>query len=210
MQRDIITFLKDRLQLFDVMDPCLQRPCGRYGNIRIISIDIHAQGSGCIRHLHADRAQSDDTELLSHDLRSGKLALSLFHRLCDIRPFQGLHPFDAFDDLARCQQKARDGQLFDRIRIRPRRIEDDDARLAAALQRNVVDTGTGTGDALERCRKLHLMKRCAAHQDRIIISQLIPHLIAISIQFLQAGSRYFIEQLYLHLTFLHLSLQMLS
>ena len=73
-------------------------------------------------------------------------------------------PLITADDVTTRQHQTCDYQLLHGIGIGPRSVEDDDALLGAAVERNVVDAGTGTSDGTERRREVHRLHIGGAHQ----------------------------------------------
>ena len=104
---------------------------------------------GCICHKLADGTKADDTEFLSADLTAGKFLFLFFCRFCDVAVFfVTLHPFDTACDITGCQQHAGKHELFDTVCICTRCIEYDDTFFCAFVQRDIVDSGTGSCDCL--------------------------------------------------------------
>ena len=84
----------------------------------------------CIRDLHADGAQSDNTKLFAADLMTGKFLFRLLHIFGDIFiVLLLLAPVDAADYVSGSQQHASQHQLFDTVCIGARCIEYDNTSL---------------------------------------------------------------------------------
>ena len=149
MDRNIITHIVKLIYRLRMMDASGQIPGGSHRHIRVIAVHFHAQVHRRIGNLHADGAKSDHAELLALDLRPGKGFLLLLRDLGDIAVFLVfLHPVDAADDIAGSQEHSGDGQLLHAVGIGARRVEYDDPFIRAAVQRDIVYPGSGTGNRL--------------------------------------------------------------
>ena len=71
---------------------------------------------------------------------------------------EGLYPVCAADDVTGGQQQTAQNQFLYGICVCARGVEYDNALFRALLERDVVDTGAGTGDALESLRELQIVQ----------------------------------------------------
>ena len=119
----------------------------------------------CIGHLNTDSSKTDDTQFLSGNLASGKLFFLFLGHFSDIVfVFILTHPFDTAYDIAGSQKHTGNDHLLNTVGIRARCIKYNDTFLRAGIQRNIIDTGTGSGYTYQIFRKLQLMHAGASHQ----------------------------------------------
>ena len=174
MNSDVIALLVDRVDVHDVLYGAGQHPCRVDGDERVVSVYFHSESCSRIRYLAADRAESDDTELFALDLISCKGFLALFHLLCDIFLTCMLSaPFHAADDVSGCQEQACKYKLFYTVLICTWCVEYNDSLFRALIERDVVDSGSGSRDRLKSLREFCLMKGCAADHDSFRIFDVI-------------------------------------
>ena len=165
MDRDIVTLIVDFIEDRRVMHLLREIPGRLHGEVRIIAIDLHPEIDGGIRDEYADRTEADDAEGLALDLTAGEVLFCLLGILLDGRDIGMLpDPLIAADDVTARQHQTRDHQLLHGICISTRGVEYDDALLGTAVERDVVDAGTGTSDGTERRRKVHRLHIGGAHQ----------------------------------------------
>ena len=169
VHRDVIAVCEDLIGRGGLCDAAREVPRRIDGEERVEAVDLHAE---CLRRVgdeHADRAEADDAELFAQQFGAGKRALALFDELRDLLavPLERSGPLDGRDDPARGHQQSREHELFDRVGVRARRVEHDDARLRAFLDRDVVDAGAGARDREQRLRQRHVVHRGGTHEDAL-------------------------------------------
>ena len=71
-----------------------------------------------------------------------------------------------------------DDELLHRVGVRPGRVEDDDALLGAALDRDVVDAGPRAGDGQKAVSELKLVEVRGAHHEGVGALRLAHELVA--------------------------------
>ena len=149
----------------------IQTQCCADGQERVSADDLHAQCNGCVGNQCADGTQTDDAQCLAFDLRTGELALALFHLLCNggFTVGQTSRPGHCLRNLSGGDEQTGEHQFLYGIGIGTRCVEYTDAGFCAAIQRDVVDTGTCTGDCQQVGAKFGFVQRCAAHQNGIRI-----------------------------------------
>ena len=77
-----------------------------------------------------------------------------------------MDPLHAPDDVAARKEHSADDELLHGVGVRAGRVEDDDAPLRAALDRDVVDSGAGARDGEQPLRGLNLVEVRAPHEPR--------------------------------------------
>ena len=165
MDRDIVALIVDFIENRRVMHLLGEIPGRLHGKVRIIAIDLHAEVNGGIGDEYADRTEADNAEGLALDLTAGEVLLRLLGILLDGRNIGMLpDPLITADDVTARQHQTRDHQLLHGICIGTRGVEDDDALLSTAVERDVVDAGTGTSDGTECRREVHRLHIGGAHQ----------------------------------------------
>ena len=149
------------------------------GNERVVAVHIHVKVNRGVRHQGANGAQADDAELFAHNFRACEGFLRLFGRLGDVLVVSVLAaPFDTARNVARTHHKASNHELLHGVRVRARRVENDDALFRALVQRNVVHASTCTGNSAQVLGELHVVQRRAAHQDAFGLVEVFRELIA--------------------------------
>ena len=145
-----------------------QIPCGIHGQIRVISIDLHAQTDGGVGNLYADGSQTDDAQLLPHDLRSGKILFLFLRRLGNILiGLRCLHPFDAAHHVSGRQKHTCDHQLLHAVGICAGGIKHHYTMFGTFVQGNIIDSRPGSGHSQQTLRQLHIMHGGASHQNAV-------------------------------------------
>ena len=89
----------------------------------------------------------------------------------------GAHPLDAAHDVAAGKEQARKDKLLHGVGVGTRGIEDDDALIGAAVERNVVHTGTGACNGEKTLGELGLVEARAPHHDGVGILEGIGELV---------------------------------
>ena len=155
-----------------------QHPRRIYGDKRIIAVNFHSESSSSVRNLTADRTKTDDAKLFTPDLVSCKGLFAFLHLLADIF-FPGMFsaPFDTSDNISGSQEQTRENKLLYTVLICARCIEYDDALLRTLVERDIVDSGSGSGNGLESSREFCLVERRAADQDSFCVFNIIYKLI---------------------------------
>ena len=174
MDCDVIALFVDRIHVHNVLYRSGQHPRRIYGDKRIIAVNFHSESSGSVRDLTADRTKTDDAKLFAPNLVSGKGFFALLHLLADIF-FPGMFsaPLDTSDNISGSQEQTRENKLLYTVLICARCIEYDDAFLRTLVERDIVDSGSCSGDGLESSREFCLVKRRAADQDSFRVLHII-------------------------------------
>ena len=174
MDSDVIAVFVDRIYIHNVLYRSGQHPRRIYGDKRVIPVNFHSESSGSVRNLTADRTKTDDAELLALDLVSCKGLFALLHLLRNVL-FPGMFPAppDTTDNVSGCQEQACENKLLYTVLICARCIEYDDAFLRTFVERDIVDSGSGSGDGLESSREFCLVERRAADQDSFRVLNII-------------------------------------
>ena len=125
-------------------DAAVEAPGGVDREVRVVAHDLGSEGDEDVCHLSADGAEADDAHALACELAAREALLGLLGALCDLRVVARLvDPLGAADDVPACEQHAADDELLDGVGVGAGRVEDDDALLGAALDRDVVHAGAG-------------------------------------------------------------------
>ena len=174
MDSDVITVFVDRVHVHDMFYGARQHPCGVDGDKRVIPVNFHSESRGSVCDLTADRTETDDAELLALDLVSCKGLFALLHLLRNVL-FPGMFPAppDTTDNVSGCQEQACENKLLYTVLICARCIEYDDAFLRTFVERDIVDSGSGSGNGLESGREFCLVERRAADQDSFRVLNII-------------------------------------
>ena len=174
MDCNVITVFVDRVHVHDMFYGARQHPCGVDGDKRVIPVNFHSESRGSVCDLTADRTETDDAELLALDLVSCKGLFAFLHLLADIFfPSMFSAPFDTSDNISGSQEQTRENKLLYTVLICARCVEYDDALLRTLVERDIVDSGSGSGDGLESSREFCLVKRRAADQDSFCVLNII-------------------------------------
>ena len=133
---------------------------GVHGQEGVVAVDVHAQGNGGIGHDGADGAQSDDADGLFIKLRANKGRFALFHHGGDLHAGGSLFPdpADSAGDIPGTDQHGTDHQFLHGIGIGAGGREHGDARLRAALQRNVVHAHARPGNGQQAGIEFHIQQ----------------------------------------------------
>ena len=147
VNRDEVARLVNRLNVLAVLHGVVEVPRGVDRQVGVVAIDLHAELNRRVRDLLTDCAKPDDAEFLALNLRAGERLLRLLRRLADRRVRRvRLHPLNAADDVAAREQHRGNHEFLHAVRIRPRRVEHDDALLRVFGVGDVVHARTRTGD----------------------------------------------------------------
>ena len=188
MDRDDITLCIDILHIQHMLHITAQIPCSVYRYIGIEAIHLHAEMLCHIGNLYADGAKSDDTQLLSLDLRTGKILLCLLCRLGNILVVLVLfYPLDTADNVAGCEKHTGDHKLLDAVCIGSRRIKYNNSLLSTFVKRNIVHACTRSRDREKLIRQLHIVHGGASHKNTVRFVDIVC-LNILSAEFLKAYS----------------------
>ena len=133
-------------------------PGGIDGDKGVTAVNLHTQLPGGVGEGAAHGTQADNPQLLAQYLMAGKLGLTLFHLLGHIRLLgNGLHPVDAAHNVAAAQKQTAESQLHNTAGVGTGGIEYHNSLLGAAVQRNIVHTGTGPGNGQQVIGKGHIV-----------------------------------------------------
>ena len=197
MNGDVVAVCENLVQLGNVLDRAVELECAVNRQVRVIAPDLHIQANSRICNLNADRTQTDDAQLLAGDFRACVGGLALLCSRTDIRrALEALNPVCALYHLAGSQQQCTDNQLLNGVSICTRRVEDYDAFLGAAVDRNVVDTGTCTRDAAQVLRELDVMQLGRTDQNGVIIGEILGAGVLCRIEIVQTYLRDLVVEFY--------------
>ena len=165
---DVVAIRADVIEVGDVMDGARDAPCGIHGNVGIVAVYVHAQLFSGIGNQGADCAQADDAQLLASDLAASELLLCLLDRFGDVGVGGVVaDPLVAGDDAAAAQKHAADDEFLNGVGVGAWGVEDDDALVGAAIQRDVVHASAGTGDGQQILGELRVVQLHAANQHAV-------------------------------------------
>ena len=180
-----------------MLDRAVELECAVNRQERVVAPYFHVERNGCVCDLDADRAQTDDAELLARDLRACISRLALLSRRADIRrALEALYPVCACTTLRDASSSAQMTSSLTAFAFAPGGVEYNDALLRAAVDRNVVYACACACDALEVLRKLDLVQLCGADQNRIIVGEVLRAGIFRSIQIVQTDLGNLVVKLY--------------
>ncbi len=168
MDRDVVARAVDLLHVLAVAHRVVQIPGRVDREVRIVPVDFHPEPDRGVRDLLADRAQTDDAQLLALDFRARERLLRLLGGLADgrIRRVR-LDPLDAADDVAAGEKQRGDRQFLHAVRVRPGRVEHDNTLLRVGRVRNVVHARTGARHGEQVLAGHELVHLRAAHKRRV-------------------------------------------
>ena len=89
---------------------------------------------------------------------------------------------------------AADDQLLDRVGVRARGVEDDDALFAAPVDRDIVDSRACPRDREQGFGQLHLMHRGRAHQDAVGVLHVVADAVFVAVKDVQPVGADLIER----------------
>ena len=168
MDGEVVAQRQHVVQVHAVVHLAAQIPRGFNGDVGVIAVDLHAQLDGTVGHAGTDGTQTDNAQRLALDLVAHELLFALFHGLCHGRVAgQVLAPLGGSGHIAAACDQHADDQLGHGIGVGTGGVEHHDALLAAAVQRDVVHTGTGAGDGQQIIVEGSVQKVGAAHQNAV-------------------------------------------
>ena len=184
VQRDVVRPRQQRLQVFHAGDFAGQAPSGVNRQRGVKPHHLHAHGQRHVGDHGANRPQPDNAQRLAFDLAAGKAGFFFFQMGGHLGRIghggQGVDIGHARQNAARRQQHAGHHQFFDRIGVRARGVENDDAQLAVLGNRHVVDTSAGAGGGQQRFGDFHALQLLAAQQKRIGVADVAAHLVGLA------------------------------
>ena len=158
MERNDVAGSKNLIPAVDLMDLAVQMPSGIDGDEGVTAVNLHPQLPGGVGEGAAHGTQADNPQLLAQYLMAGKLGLALFHLLGHIRLLgNGLHPVDAAHNVTAAQKQTAESQLHNAAGVGTGGIEDHNSLLGAAVQGDIVHTGTGPGNGQQVIGKGHIV-----------------------------------------------------
>ena len=165
--------------------------------VGIVAVDVHPQLHRRIGHFYAHGAQTDDAQVLAHELRPHELALLLLHQLLHVPVGVGEipGPLDAPDHVPGGQQQRTDHQLLHGVGVGAGGVEDHDTRLGAPIDGNVVGAGAGPGNGPEVGAERHLVHIGGAHQNAVGVVAAVGHAELIGVQLVQAQGGNLVQSL---------------
>ena len=177
------------------MDVPVQPQRRVHGQEGVIAVDVHAQGQGDVGYQGADGPQADDAQSLVVQLRPDEGGLALLHHGGHIHAGGHLlpDPLDAAVHIPGAHQHGAQHQLLHGVGVGARRVEHHDARLGAAVQRDVVDAGARPGDGQEVFREVVVQELCGADQDGVLLRLGVGDGVQLRIQTVQADGGDLVE-----------------
>ena len=170
MNSNIITLAVNLVQTLTVLDRTGKIPCCIDGNIRVISVNFHSKSSCCICNHTSNSAKTNDTKLFAHDLTACKLFLLLLSKLVDVfLVFLSLHPLDTPYNITGSKKHSGKDQLLHTVCVGTRSVEYNHTLFCTFLYRNIVYTGTGTGNHSHALRQLHIMHFGTSYENCLAI-----------------------------------------
>ena len=175
MNGDVVCLGKNIVQIGGVLDLTLDLQGGIDRQIRVVADNLHIQRNSRVGNAQTDCTQTDDAQRLACDFRTGEVGLAFFCECADLIAVSGqrLCPLIARQNLTGRHKQRAQNQLLDGVCVRTRRVEYDNTILRALFQRDVVDTGAGTCDALELLRKLDVVQLRRADQNRVVVLNIL-------------------------------------
>ena len=178
---------EDILQIIDDLCRIGQAVGSLDRQIRIIADDIHTQFFRRIGNQHADCAQADDTQGFAFNLRTSELPFALFDSFTHaFRTGQSLCPCQSVGDVSCGQDHSCQNQFLYCVGVGSRCVEDNDAFLCTAVQRNIVDAGSRTGDGQQAVSEFHIVHGLASDQNAVCFICIVNYRIIIG----KAGKSY--------------------
>ena len=116
----------------------------RVGEVGIVALNVHAERVRRGGDLSAYRAEPQHRERLARDLVSDELFLALFHLFRHVVAGERGRPLYAFREVARGEHELAYHHFLDRIRVRARRVENDDSALCVIGMGDIVDARAGS------------------------------------------------------------------
>ena len=141
-------------------------PCALNREVWVASDNAHGEVNSRICNHASDSAESDNSKGLATHLYAGKLGLTLFNLLCNVL-CKGGCPFCAADNVAGSKHKSADNKLLYCVCICAGSVEYYDARLCAAIDRNIVDTRAGTSDRAKLGVEFHFKHVCGTNHNAV-------------------------------------------
>ena len=138
---------------------------------RIVAVDRHPQLGSNVGHLHADGAQADHAQALSHELRTHELGLALLHHGLNVASpgDLGVDPLGAGGHVPGCHNEGAHGQLLDGVGVGAGGVEHHDARLGAAGHRDVVGARPRPGNGPQGVGERIFLHVRRADQDAVLV-----------------------------------------
>ncbi|CCY19493.1 unknown [Eubacterium sp. CAG:786] len=175
MQCDIVALFEDLLVALYVVDLAGKLKSVLNGKIRVSAVNVHAEFCSCVSYQDTDSAQTDNTELLAHDLRTYELALALLDQLSYLvaLALESLDPVHSSRDLSGGKKQTSDDQFLNCIRVSAGGVEYYNALLAALVNRDIVDACARSCDSQQVGGQFHLVHGSGANQDSVRICDII-------------------------------------
>ena len=153
-----ITISEDIIKIGYMPDIPAKAPCSIYGNIRIISVYLHAHMLSSISYSDAYCTESDNTKLLAHNLSSGEVLLLLLCCLGNILIILiSLYPVNTACNITASKEHTGKYKFLNTIGIGTGCIEYNYTLLSHLIEWDIVNTGTGSGYTEKLLRDLHIM-----------------------------------------------------
>ena len=170
LHQNVVAQTEDGVQIGRVIDLAAEPPRRVHRQIGVVAPHVHAQILGGVCDLGADGSQTDDAKRFAHDLRADVGRLALLHLGGHVLVAgDGVDPGDAAHDVARGDQQRADGQLLDRLGVGPGRVENGDAGLGAALDRDVVRAHARARDGQQPAAERGVVQLCRADEKAVRI-----------------------------------------
>ena len=113
-------------------------------------------------------SKTDNSKTFAHNLTATEQSLVLLDALPGLSALsKGLHVVNTINDATGTKKHTAKDQLLDSIGVGTGCLEDGDAQLGHARDRDVVGTGTATGDGTDGVGDLLLLELVAAEEDGV-------------------------------------------
>ena len=171
MQGDIVALLEYFLVALYIVNLAGELQSVLNGEVRVSAVNVHAEFSGCVGYQDTNSAQTDNAELLAHDLRTYELALALLDQLSYFvaLALEGLDPVHSSRDLSGGQQQTCDDKLLNGVCVSAGGVEYYNALLGALVDRDIVYACARSCDSEEVPGQLHLVHGSGAHENCVCI-----------------------------------------
>ena len=195
---DIICPLVELLNILDHMDVPVQPQRRVHGQEGVVAIDVHAHVQRYIGHQRADGAQANDAQRFFIKLRAHKGGLALFHDCGDVHTRFHLlaDPLDTAVHVPGTHQHGAQHQLLDRVGVGTGGVEHRDAGFRAAVDGDVVDAHTGSGDGQQGIGEGVVVELGGADEDTVLTGLVVGVGVVLRLHPVQAHGRDLVECFY--------------
>lgn len=169
VETDVIGISAGSLDAVDESDLTGKLESTLDGKTGVISNNVHSKGGGSIPSgTGANVSKTDNSKTFAHNLTATEQSLVLLDALPGLSALsKGLHVVNTINDATGTKKHTAKDQLLDSICVGTGCVEDGDAQLGHARDRDVVGTGTATGDGTDGVGDLLLLELVAAEEDGV-------------------------------------------